>query len=69
MTNRGMAINLYQIVKMFGGRDGVCDIKEMLSESFEKDKQTREYRNMTFAEYVNEKRNFLASILGYSQYV
>ena len=69
MTNRGMAINLYQIVKMFGGRDGICDIREMLEESYQTDKQTEEYKNMTFEEYVNKKRSFTASIMGYSQYV
>ena len=69
MTNRGLAVNLYQFIQMFGGRDDVENIKNLLLESYKTDKNTREYKNMSFTEYVNAKRSFTADIMGYPQYI
>lgn len=70
MTNHGTAVNLYQISKMLGGRDDVMNIKMMLYNSFPQDKRYyREYRHMTFDEYINAKRNFIANVMGYHEYL
>lgn len=64
MTNHGMTVNLYQVAKMFED-DSIQNIREMLEESFEIDKRYyRNYKHMTFEEYVNAKRHFIASVLG-----
>ena len=70
MTNHGTAVNLYQISKMLGGRDDIMNIKMMLSQSFVTDRRYyREYRYMTFDEYINAKRNFIANVMGYHDYL
>lgn len=72
--DHGLMVNLYQIKQMLGG-ETIKATKEMLEESYVTD---LEYipsydrdsfnKNMTFDEYVNEKRHWLASTLGLVQY-
>lgn len=69
MTNRGTIVNLYQISKMIDEPD-LMKVKMMLRESYKSDQHWyREYRNLSFIEYINAKRNFVASIMGYREYL
>lgn len=74
IKNHGLVVNLYQIKKMLNG-ETIEATKEMLEESYVTDlkyipsyNKDRFNKNMTFAEYVNAKRHWLASILGKIEY-
>ena len=76
IKNHGLVVNLYQIKKMLGDESDTIDtIEFMMVESYNKDMEyIPQYnrhmfnKNMTFDEYVNAKRHWLASILGLVQY-
>lgn len=71
----GMMVNLYQVREMFKDSDpglkGINNVYAMLKESFISDKEynSRKYGKMTFAEYVDAKRHFIAGVLGVDQYL
>ena len=66
-TDRGFTINLCQVKKMLGYAS-IDEAKSKLMDSYETDK-TYKYRGLSFTEYVNEKRKFIASILGLREYL
>ena len=68
MMKKGLAVNLYLIGKMLEIFT-VQDVRNMMEATWDIDRETREYRGLTFAEYVDAKRSFLASILGKLEYV
>lgn len=68
-TDKGMVVNLYLVKKMLGA-ESVMHVKAMLDESYRSDRRYyRECRNMTFEEYVNYKRSFVADIMGCREYI
>lgn len=73
-TNHGMMVNLYQVREMFKeekSMKGLMRIRAILYESFmtECSSPYSELRNLTFEEYVNVKRSWLAAILGVQKYL
>ena len=69
-TYHGIVVNLYLIQKMFK-RDNTIDyVDEMMHGVYLSDLEyrTREVKHMTYAEYLNFKRQELASIMGLPQY-
>ena len=66
IKNHGKVVNLYQIMKMLDG-ETIEATERMMKESYIVDVQAdypiRSYKGMTFDEYVNAKRHFIATIL------
>lgn len=70
IRNHGKAVNLYQIKQMLG-YESIQQVEENLKEEYPKDIQNfrdRYNKDMTFAEYVNAKRHWLACIMGMQEY-
>jgi len=77
-SEKSFMVNIYYIKKMLSSEETIEDVIEMMKESYENDNhkvreykndyKVREYKNVNFKEYVNEKRCFLASVLGLPQY-
>jgi len=68
MTRKSLVVNLYFIGKMLYDVFTVQEVRNMMEAVYEIDKESKEFRNLTFEEYVDHKRNFTANILGALQY-
>lgn len=69
-TYHGTVVNLYLIRKMFKSENPIDYIDEIMHGAFLSDLKyrTREVKHMTYVEYLNFKRQELASIMGLPQY-
>lgn len=68
MMKKGLVVNLYLIGKMLQDVFSISGVREMMEATYEIDRESREFQDLTFAEYVDYKRNFTANILGILQY-
>ena len=63
-SSKGRVVNVYLIGKMLDDKN-TNNVLEAMKEKYKVDiKYERKYRNLTFDEYLNEQRSFLASVLG-----
>ena len=69
-TKKSLLVNCYLLKKMgVFKNDDIENIKQCLKESYDEDVQTKEFRNLTFAEYVNWKRSYIAELIGKREFV